>query len=204
MNTIDIIICSILAFFLIKGLFRGLIIEVFTLAGLLVGHVVALKGFSTVTAWIDSAVKLPALLVTSISFLIIFLGILVLFRVTAGFVRKFAKWTLLSWVDRLCGGVFGIVKGSLIASLLALLFSLIPLSSEMEKTQEESLLFTPIRSVAPAIFNFVQKTFPKTKDFYAELKDGFSRSSKEVKDRVVEKQLENLQGKLKDHDTDNK
>jgi len=202
MNAIDVFILIILALFIIKGLFRGLIIEVFTLAGLLIGYVVALKGFGLVTAIIDSMVELPALLVTTLGFLIIFIGILVIFRVAAGLVKKFAKWTLLGWVDHLCGGVFGMLKGALIASLLALLFSLIPMSEDMQKTQDDSLLFKPIRGVAPAIFNFVQMTFPKTKDFYEELKEGFSKSSKEVKNRVMEKQLENLQEKVKDQITE--
>lgn len=199
MNTIDMVILVILLLFMIKGLFRGLIIEVFTLAGLVVGYFAALKGFSIVTAWIDSVIRLPALLVTTLSFLIIFIGIIIVFRVAAGQLKKFAKWTLLGWVDSLGGGLFGIFKGTLIASLLALLFSLIPFTDETKKAQEDSLLFNPVRSVAPAMFNFVQKTFPKTKDFYEEIKEGFSKSSREVKDQIVETQLENLKDKLSEY-----
>lgn len=86
----------------------------------------------------------------------------------------------------------GIFKGTLIASLLALLISLIPLSEKMESMQEQSVLFHPVRLVAPAVFNFLKSSFPQTKDFYEEIREGFSNKSNQLIDQIASDQLDSM------------
>jgi len=108
------------------------------------------------------------------------------------------KWTFIGWLDRGGGAMFGILKGLLIASLLLLVFSAIPFSDEMEDRQEASLLYDPVRSVAPAVFNFVKHAFPQTQDFYEEIRQGFSETSEEIMDRMQQKGLEKLQKEVEE------
>ena len=93
---------------------------------------------------------------------------------------------------------FGLFKGTLMASLLLLLFSVIPLPQEIRREEEKSLLYQPVRSVAPAVFNFLKHLLPQTKDFYEEVKEGFSLKSKELIDQVIEKEIESLEKDLED------
>ena len=95
--------------------------------------------------------------------------------------------------------LFGIFKGALIASLLILLVSLVPFSKEFEREQKNSLLFKPVSVVAPAVFSFINRVFPQTKDYYEEVKEGLSNSSKEIVDRLYSRQSESLLKKLEDH-----
>ena len=93
--------------------------------------------------------------------------------------------------------IFGLFKGILVASLLALLISLVSFSPEMKREENNSLLFKPVRSVAPAVFNLIKKTIPQTKDFYDEIKEGLPNASKQVVDKAFSKPLESFQKELK-------
>lgn len=198
MNIIDMVILVILGFFCLKGFFRGFIMEVLTLAGLLIAYVIGLREMSTVAALIDRMIHLPPLIGTALSFFLIFILVALFFRWMAGALRKFTRWTLIGWVDRGGGILFGLFKGAFVASLLALLISLIPFPEGVKNEEENALLFRPVRSVAPAVFNFVKHTFPKTKDFYDEVREGFSSASKTVVDQVLSKRLESIQKEVAD------
>ena len=61
------------------------------------------------------------------------------------------------------------------------------------------MLYEPVLSVAPGVFNFIKHAFPKTKDFYEEVKEGFSNQSRNILDRMKSKQMEALQDELEKH-----
>jgi len=84
----------------------------------------------------------------------------------------------------------------LITSLLALFISLLPLSEEMERMQDKSLLFKPVRSVAPAVFDFFTSAFPRTKTFYEEIREGFPRMSNQLIDQIASDQLNSITKEL--------
>ncbi|MBN2417555.1 CvpA family protein [bacterium] len=192
MNTIDICILAILTFFGVKGLIRGIILEVFTLVGLLIGYIVALREMSTFTGFVITYIHLHEVFLNAFGFLVIFLLVVFLFRWLAGLLKKFAKWTLITWVDRVGGVAFGVFKGGLVASLVILLVSLLPVPESVEHMQEQSTLFKPVRAVAPAVFNLFEKTFPETKDFYEEVREGFRDSQGEVIDKLRDSRFDSL------------
>jgi len=196
MNVIDITILVILGFFCLKGFFRGIIMEVFTLLGLLAAYVIALREMNIVAVWINRLVSLPSLFTSTVSFFLIFLVISLLCHWLAGLIRHVTRWSFLGWIDRSGGMVFGLFKGALVASLLALLISLISSSPEMRREENNSFLFRPVRSIAPTVFNFLKKTIPQTKDFYDEIKEGLSNTSKQIVDKVFSKHLESLHKEL--------
>lgn len=62
-----------------------------------------------------------------IGFLLVFWAFLVAGALLAKLISKLFKWTGLSWLDRLLGGVFGLVRGALIAvALVAVLLAFTP------------------------------------------------------------------------------
>lgn len=192
MNTIDMIILVVVGIFCVKGFSRGIILEVFTLIGLLIAYIIALREMDVIAGFINQLVSLPLIVVNSLGFVLLFVSILFLFRWVAGMLRRIAQWSFMGWLDRGGGMILGIFKGTLITSLFALFVSLIPLSEGIERMEEQSLLFQPVRSVAPAVFNFFKSTFPQTKNFYDEVREGFSRASNQVIDQVVSDQLNTI------------
>jgi len=53
-----------------------------------------------------------------IGFFVILAGVLILGAIIGYILAKFFKWVGLSWLDRLLGGVFGIVRGFVIAAAM--------------------------------------------------------------------------------------
>jgi membrane protein required for colicin V production len=199
MNGIDITILVIVGFFGIKGLFRGLVIEIFTLIGLLVGYVIALREMGDLADFLERVFHIPELIANALGFLLIFIFITLLFRWIAGGLRRFLKWTFIGWLDRGSGLLFGLFKGTLITSLLLLLVSLIPLPNNLKEEENGSLLCQPVRSVAPAVFNFLKDAFPRTKDFYEEVKEGFSEKSRDFIDDMKAKHLNAIRKEVERH-----
>ena len=196
MNTIDMIILVIVGFFCIKGFIRGMIVEVFTFAGLLIAYVVALCEMSTVADLINKAFQAPLLISNVLGFIFVFVLVFVFFRLIAGAFSRIVQWSFLAWLNRGGGMILGIFKGILITSLLALFISLLPLSEEMERMQDKSLLFKPVRSVAPAVFDFFTSAFPRTKTFYEEIREGFPRMSNQLIDQIASDQLNSITKEL--------
>ena len=198
MNVIDIGILVVLGIFGVKGFIRGIVVEIFTLAGMVIAYIVSIREMGSLANILTTNVHIPPLAASTISFLILFIAIVFLFRWLASALKLFARWTFIGWIDSFGGMLFGIFKGALIASLIILLVSLFPLSSEIDKLQKESFLFQPVRSVAPVVFNTIKKVIPHSKDFYEELKEGLKEKTNAAADQVLLKKLDSLQTGLKE------
>lgn len=197
MNTIDTCILIVLGIFGVKGFIRGIVIEIFTLIGMVIAYIIAIREMSFFSNLLVSKLHLPDILASSIAFLVLFIGIVFIIRWLASALKLFARWTFIGWLDSLGGVLFGLFKGALIASLVLLLFSLLPLSAEIQKQQKASLLFKPVRSVAPFVFNTIKRVIPHSKDFYEELKESVKKKTKETTDQIVSDKLDSLKTDVK-------
>lgn len=196
MNSVDIVILIIAGIFCIRGLIKGIVVEVFSLAGMILAYFVALREMSTLSDFVLQYIKLPEFLISTICFSLIFIVVFFVLRLMANLISKLIRGTLIGWVDRLGGGVLGLAKGVLLSSLLLLFMSMIPLPEDIHAVQVNSKLDKSVRPVAPAVFNFLVKAFPKSKDFYAEMKEGFKKQTDEMKEQMMQKQIHSLKDNL--------
>ena len=109
----------IIGFYLIRGLFRGFIKEFFSIIGVFIGFFLAFTYYDTLekylSGWITHPNYLPLL-----SFFTIFLSVYILISLLGVVIKYLLRITILGWVDRLFGVVFGASKGALIGSILLL------------------------------------------------------------------------------------
>lgn len=126
MNLFDIILILILAYCFLRGIFRGLLKEISSLIGVIGGF------YAAYTYYKDAGVHLSPYLkrwitdpshINILSFLIIFIGIYLIVSIIGIIIKYILKIVFLGWVDRLFGGVFGILKGILIGSVLLIVFT---------------------------------------------------------------------------------
>lgn len=120
MNFLDIILICIVALFLLRGFFRGLVQEVFSLIAIVLAIFLASR-FDDMLAphlrlYIESDITVGAL-----SYTLIFVGTLVLVWLLTKLLRSVLELSLLGWIDRTAGGVFGLAEGVLIC-LVGLMF----------------------------------------------------------------------------------
>ena len=119
MNTFDIIVVVILAYSLLRGLFRGLLKEAASVAGVMGGFFLAYTFYATVAGYLAGLVSNPAYR-NILAFLAIFCIVVITVNLIAVIVKYLMRIVFLGWLDRLGGFVFGAVKGALIVSVIFL------------------------------------------------------------------------------------
>jgi membrane protein required for colicin V production len=98
---------------------QGFILEVFGLAGVVVGYVLAAWEYPRITPWFTGYVS--SIWVADIAaFLTIFLCVVLLAGALARIVRMAISGVGLRWFDRVLGGVFGAVRGAAVAAIIVM------------------------------------------------------------------------------------
>jgi len=119
MNWLDIVLGLIVLLSLIGGLRAGLVKEVIGLAALVVGLLCGLWFHGLV-----AGVLIPYLsskhLANAIGFFVVLGGIVVLGALVIFILEKLVKLARLTWLNRLLGGVFGLVRGALVGAVIVL------------------------------------------------------------------------------------
>lgn len=163
MNYLDIFLGSILAYGLIRGLFKGLILELSSLLALIVGIYGALH-FSHIlgdflqqyTNWNPNNLRLVAVIGT---FILLLLGVTLLGKM----LTKVAKLAALGMLNRMLGGIFGLLKMILITGVLMsyLLKANQNLGLVDEGVVETSVLFEPVATFSQFIFGAILEQQPQ-------------------------------------------
>ncbi|QJB57486.1 CvpA family protein [Pseudodesulfovibrio sp. zrk46] len=117
MNFLDIVLVCILAIFMIRGFFRGLVQEVLSLAAVVLAIFLASNYQHLLVPHLELYIE-SQVTVNALAYVIIFFGTLIIFWLLAKAIRTMLDIVLLGWVDRIAGGVFGIIEGALIALIL--------------------------------------------------------------------------------------
>jgi membrane protein required for colicin V production len=113
----DWIICAIVLLNVIAAAMQGFFSEALTIAGLVVGYLVAAWRYRSVAEWLESFLK-NQWLAEILGFLIIFFAILILFGLAARIARWVMKESGLRPLDRFLGGVLGLLKGGLMVAVI--------------------------------------------------------------------------------------
>lgn len=122
MNLFDILIIIILLYCLVRGIFRGLLKEMSSLIGVLVGFYAAYTYYNELGKYLKKWITDPNY-INTLSFLLIFICVFLIISILGIIIKYILKIVFLGWVDRVFGAVFGISKGILIGSVLLIVFS---------------------------------------------------------------------------------
>jgi membrane protein required for colicin V production len=117
MTILDWIICALVLFSVITAAIQGFFSEALTMAGLVVGYIVAAWQYHRVAEWFESFLKNPWL-AEILGFLIIFFAILILFSLAARVARWIMKEAGLSGFDRFLGALLGLLRGGLMVAVI--------------------------------------------------------------------------------------
>ena len=154
MTLIDIILGSLLLFGLIRGFMKGLFVEVASLVALIAGVYGAIHFSNFAAGFLDSKLDWDEKYINIVAFAITFVIIVLVIGLAGKALTKLANFAALGILNKLLGGVFGALKIGLILSILLLVFdrmnNAIPFADEEDL--EASILYDPIKSLAPMIF----------------------------------------------------
>jgi len=116
MNWLDIAIIVVIAISTLIGLKAGLIKIVLSLAGLIIGVILAGRYYQVLAGQLSF---IPQTSVAKIvAFAIILIGVMIIASILASLFKWAASITMLGWVNRLGGAVFGLVLGAIFCGAL--------------------------------------------------------------------------------------
>lgn len=158
MSTFDIVILGLLLFGFIRGLMKGLFVELASLIALIAGVYGAIHFSYFVSGYLVDYVDWEEKYISIVAFAITFIAIVVVIALLGKMLTKVADFASLGFLNKLLGGVFGILKIGVILSVILLIFD--KLNSTLpfvdKNVTEESILYEPVRDLAPMLFpNFL-------------------------------------------------
>jgi membrane protein required for colicin V production len=135
MTTADWLIIAVILLNVILAAMHGFFAEALSMAGLVVGYLVAAWQYQRLAEWLLSFLN-SEMLAEIFGFLIIFFVILMIFSIAGRIARKLMKEVGLSGFDRFLGGLLGLLKGALaVAVILMGMAAFTPTTSLLEKSE---------------------------------------------------------------------
>ena len=157
MNWIDATIVVILILSMVMGFINGFVKEVASLAALILGIWGAIK-FSTFTAaklydYFDMTGKYVGV----IAFVVTFMLIVVIIHFVGILADKVVNAVSLSFINRVLGIAFGLLKSVLIMSVFFVILNVIDAQKPFlpKDKIEKSIFYNPISDIAPTIFPII-------------------------------------------------
>ena len=159
MNTFDIIITILLLFGFVRGLMKGLFVEVASLAALVAGVYGAIHFSHFIGDWLKNSVDWDEKYISLAAFAGTFIIILLVISLAGKLLTKIADFASLGILNKLLGGVFGALKIGLILSVVFIFFGkmndTIPFLKQ--ETLDKSILYKPVKKIAPIVFPSIIK-----------------------------------------------
>ncbi len=122
MNVLDFTLIAVFGYCLGRGVFRGLVKELSSIIGVMGGFYAAYSYYpllaKSLSSWITNRGYLNIL-----SFLILFIGIYLVVSFTGVVIKHLMNIAFLGWTDRVCGALFGSLKGFLIIAIMVLMLT---------------------------------------------------------------------------------
>lgn len=158
MNPFDFLIITILAYGLIRGIFRGLVREISSIVGVLGGFYAAYTYYPHAAKLISPWIANPAYL-NILSYLTIFSMVVVVVGMFAVVIKYLLNIAYLGWVDRVTGALLGLLKGGLVCCVLFIvLTAFLPKGAPLIKDAILSPRLAPTSQVMARILSKEMKT----------------------------------------------
>jgi membrane protein required for colicin V production len=170
---IDIIVVVLVIMAVIKGWQRGLIIALFSVIAFIVGLAAALKLSAAVAGYLKDSVNVSARWLPVLSFVIVFISVVLLIRLAANLLQKTVELAMLGWVNRAGGIILYIVLYML--GLSVVLFFAQQVQLIKQPSIEQSVTWPVVQPWGPWVINGLGKWIPVFKDMFKELEDFFVR-----------------------------
>lgn len=167
MTVIDIVLGALILFGLIRGLMKGLFVEVASLIALIAGVYGAIHFSNFAAEFLMERVDWNEKTINITAFAITFVIIVLVISLAGKALTKLADFAALGLLNKLLGAVFGGLKIAMILSIVLLIFTkmnkTIPFVDEEDL--EDSVLYEPVKSIAPMVLpNFLDEATENSSD----------------------------------------
>lgn len=160
-NWVDVFVVILLIRTSYVGARTGLSTELFKIIGILLGLYLGIRFYAALGASINSKISLPPELADGLSFLILILLSIISLKLVGMGLTKVVKLTFADKVDKWGGFIFGLLRGSIILSLIFMFSGIIQIDYFTKSIEERSLTGPFFQKVAPFTYQVITKTAPE-------------------------------------------
>ena len=163
MNYIDIVFIALLAWSMIRGFRKGLIVQIVSITALVLGVYCSVYFSHEAIPYLQKAIGYKSTMLPLLSFAATFAAVIIAVHLVGKSVEKIINIIALGLVNKLLGAFFGFLKSALIISVLLSLMHQIDNKVKYIPTSltKGSILHDPLESIAPllvpGIKRFVEK-----------------------------------------------
>jgi membrane protein required for colicin V production len=152
MNWLDWVILAILLLSILRGLHNGLLMEIFSLIGLVLGIFIACRywpmAFPLFSGWIHNVWGADLC-----AFLLVAGLVMIVAALIGHLIRRVVRAIGLGWVDKLLGGVFGFLRGVVVLAIgFFVLAALYPQAPWLQNGMRQSRIAPWVLNIVPRIF----------------------------------------------------
>jgi membrane protein required for colicin V production len=161
MNWLDIVLIVAIGIATFIGLRKGIIRAALTLAGLIVGIILAGRFYSPFSEHL-TLISSPVWAKVA-AFAIIFIGVMVIAAILARLLERAASAIMLGWVNRLVGAILGFIIGAMFCgALLAIWVKYVSISGAITESKIAPILldyFPKVLALLPQEFDSIRSFF---------------------------------------------
>lgn len=140
---------------------HGLSHEIFPLFGSCLMMSVALRYYTTIAALFEQHIlKLPPVILNLFSFVAILLGLGMACKIVGALLDHLIKVTWHPFVERFGGLLIGVVKASIVTSMVIIVLALIPLSYLQHSIRDRSVMGMRFMKIGPNIYGQALRFLP--------------------------------------------
>jgi len=158
-SIVDLILLLLLSLFAVRGYFKGLFLEVFSILGIIVGILVAVRYNGPASIFIQDYWKISPIILKGIAFVAIFFVVYFVLNLVGWLLQRSARYLFLGGFNRVGGVVFGTGKG---AAFLALILFLVGSSSfipqHIRQHVDDSYLVPPLNRIGQELVELGKET----------------------------------------------
>jgi membrane protein required for colicin V production len=172
MNWIDFSILFVLIVAFLNGYRRGVFKEVSTLIGLVLAVVFAVLNADWLVANVHGRLSVSPTVMFMLCYILVLATFIIALKILGHYFYQLVKVNPMKTPNKIAGGVFGVLKGLVVLSLVFLLFLFPTPFRSIDNAVEGAVMAKTIRGFVPVIFNNTSLIHPRSGEFMSEVQNG--------------------------------
>ncbi|HSU51824.1 MAG TPA: CvpA family protein [Segetibacter sp.] len=164
---IDLIFLILLVMAVFKGISKGFIVAVFSLLAFIIGIAAALKLSAVVAVHLQQNMNVSGFWLPFLSFLIVFIAVVLLIRLGASVLKKVVSVAFLGWADALAGIVLYAIMYIMAFSIILFFATRVGLIST--NAQAASRTYSFVEPFGPKVISLLGKAIPFFSHMFSDL-----------------------------------
>lgn len=170
---IDIIFLFLMLVACVKGYGKGFIIALFSIVGFIAGLAAAIKLSAYAAEKLSGTFNASGKWLPFISFLLVFLVVVILVNLGAKLIQKSVELVMLGWLNRLGGILLFALSYSILFSIF--LFYAVQLKIISAATLLASQVYPLLQPLGPLVINSLGDVIPLFKNMFTQLQEFFGK-----------------------------